>query len=124
MGLVSKASTPVSGSFDNLSGGQTASGPANDLYRRSFGTPINARKEEASFSTPVNSRKSDVTPAALGDTPLGTPRTSRSYLMMSDAAAGANDGEPALDEWEAKLLGKKKVRKCHWKNNLKSRQVQ
>lgn len=56
-------------------------------------------------STPGSGRRNP-------DLGLGTPRSSRSFLLdsglrNSDRKANRKTSEPVLDEWEAKLLGKK-----------------
>ncbi|XP_059090359.1 rab11 family-interacting protein 1-like isoform X3 [Tigriopus californicus] len=90
LGLVSKTSTPNSASMENVNGVSTLSPTSNDLYRKSFGTPNSNRKDTVS--------------------PLSTPTTSRSILMQGPAKSLRSSGpEPVLDEWEAKLLGKKGV---------------
>lgn len=90
MGMVSKTSTPMSGSLEKIvEGGKDG----NDLLRRSaFGTPVNARKDQAAAVTPTS-----------------TPRSSRG--MMMDTRKKSNTNEPVMDEWEAKLLGKRSAGK-------------
>ena len=89
MGLVSKTSTPMSGSLEKIVEGKDGGGgqPGGDLLRKSFGTPLNPRKDK------------DVTPQS-------TPRSSRSFMMDTTRKASIGN-EPVMDEWEAKLLGKK-----------------
>eukprot|EP00095_Tigriopus_kingsejongensis_P002153 maker-scaffold248_size238799-snap-gene-1.26 protein:Tk02153 transcript:maker-scaffold248_size238799-snap-gene-1.26-mRNA-1 annotation:"rab11 family-interacting protein 1" len=89
LGLVSKTSTPISGSLENMGGNNTLSSASTDLYRKSFGTPSSNRRDTVS--------------------PLSTPTTSRSILMQGPAKPLRGADEPVLDEWEAKLLGKKGV---------------
>ena len=93
MGLVSKTSTPMSGSLEKIAEVvRDGVERPTDLLRRTFGTPMNARKEKEL-------------------TPQSTPRSSRS--MMIDAGVArktsftSSPNEPVLDEWEAKLLGKR-----------------
>lgn len=61
------------------------------LYRQSFGTPVNPRRSNPD----VNS---------IGST--GTPKSSRSFNVDNATKKPQNDNN-VLDEWEAKLLGKK-----------------
>jgi len=65
------------------------------------GTPDRPRK---SLGTPSGSRRS----AAADQPTIGTPRSSRSFLFGANPTASSTDlKSQALDEWEAKLLGKK-----------------
>ena len=83
-----------SGSSLNVAGGSGLTNNRNSsdaLFRQSFGTP-------------VNPRRSNPDAASIGST--GTPRSSRSFNI--DAGAGnKRNSDNVLDEWEAKLLGKK-----------------
>lgn len=93
----------MSGSIDDvgLTMSHSNSAADNQMLKKSFGTPVGSRRK-------------------AGDTPemMGTPRSSRSFLLDSElrASGRSQDGdprkkdrnsEPVLDEWEAKLLGKK-----------------
>ncbi len=53
LGIVSKTSTPMSGSLEKIPEGQQA---GDMLLRRSFGTPLNPRKDVTPTSTPRSSR--------------------------------------------------------------------
>ena len=91
MGVVSRTSTPNSGSMDLGGGFGTSS--RTDLYRQALGTPVNPRR-----SNP------DASGGASGTSPSST---SRSYMLEASSSSKRHSDEPVLDEWEAKLLGKK-----------------
>jgi hypothetical protein len=79
MGVVSKNSTPLSGSLENIGGGE--------LLRKTFGTPGRRGLAAGSQSPLVNNS-----------------RTLSSTLPRKNVS---NSTPPVLDEWEQKLLGKK-----------------
>lgn len=81
MGVVSKTSTPLSGSLENLGGGE--------LLRKNFGTT--GRRGLASGS----------------QSPLVTNSRTLSSTLPRKNSRGDNDSTTVLDDWEQKLLGKK-----------------
>lgn len=62
-----------------------------------LGTPLSGRRHPQQQDASHNNSPSNT---------LGTPRSSRSFLIGSGGSTADLKGQ-ALDEWEAKLLGKK-----------------
>lgn len=85
LGVVSKTSTPLSGSLEN------DLGSGGELLRKTFGTP-GRRGLAAGSQSPL----------------VSNSRTLSSTLPRKSSHDNGNNHQPAvLDEWEQKLLGKK-----------------
>jgi len=96
MGVVSKTSTPLSGSLENLGGGE--------LLRKNFGGANSTSSQSGSVTTPGVRRGL----ASGSQSPLVTnSRTLSSTLQRKNVKENDVAAVSTLDEWEQKLLGKK-----------------